>query len=94
MFTVAIVLAVLGVALVVWAFVVDLTLGAWPLAFGTLLIVAAIALSLVAAVRADNAALEEFMRQCQQDHKEYECIAMWRAGDSHTQVVPVVVPIR
>jgi hypothetical protein len=22
-----------------------------------------------------------FMSQCMQDHKEYECTAMWRAGD-------------
>lgn len=25
-----------------------------------------------------------FMDACLQDHKEYECTAMWRAGESHT----------
>lgn len=23
---------------------------------------------------------EKFMRECQQDHKEYECDTMWRVG--------------
>lgn len=33
---------------------------------------------------------ETFMQQCQQDHKEYECTAMWRAGDTS---FPVVIPM-
>ena len=33
----------------------------------------------------------EFMRGCLQDHKKYECIAMWRAGDKND--LPVIVPI-
>lgn len=42
----------------------------------------------------DAAKRERFIAQCTQDHKEYECVAMWRAGESHTQVVPVVIPTR
>lgn len=44
----------------------------------------------------DQKAYKEFMRQCMQDHKEYECLAMWRAGERNTQVIPmpIVVPVR
>lgn len=36
------------------------------------------------------AARRAFMAECLQDHKQYECTAMWRAGES--QVVPVFIP--
>jgi hypothetical protein len=34
---------------------------------------------------------EWFMERCLKDHKDYECDAMWRAGDSSANMV--VVPI-
>jgi hypothetical protein len=37
---------------------------------------------------------DAFMVACQKDRKEYECVAMWRAGDSHTTVMPIVMPVR
>ena len=38
-----------------------------------------------------SASHARFMGQCMQDHKEYECTAMWRAGDNGQSTV-VVVP--
>lgn len=37
-----------------------------------------------------------FMQQCMEDHKEYECTAMWRAGETKTTTVPVpiIIPTR
>lgn len=38
---------------------------------------------------------DAFMEQCQEDHKEYECTAMWRAGSrSSSTVVPMPIIIR
>lgn len=36
---------------------------------------------------------KEFMGECQKDHKKYECTAMWRRAEDHSQtvVMPVVV---
>lgn len=48
---------------------------------------------IVMAIRSDNENFHRFMTQCQTDHKEYECYAMWRAGESHVTAVPVVVPV-
>lgn len=42
-------------------------------------------------VHRSNAEYAKFMRGCLQDHKKYECIAMWRAGDNND--FPVIVPI-
>ena len=33
-----------------------------------------------------------FMRQCMEDHKEYECTALWRAGDRASPDL-IVMPI-
>src|SRR3954462_1642193 len=45
-------------------------------------------------VKRENAAHDRFMAQCMQDHKEYECTAMWRAGDSGPPaVIPMFIPI-
>ena len=36
-----------------------------------------------------------FMRQCMEDHKEYECTALWRAGDRSAPdvlVLPIPLP--
>lgn len=31
---------------------------------------------------------EEFMKDCLKERKQYECTAMWRAGDIHAVVIP------
>lgn len=65
--------------IVVCIAVVLLAAGAW----GTMVI-----------VNQDSEARASFMRQCLEDRKEYECVAMWRAGQSHTTVVPIYTPTR
>lgn len=42
-------------------------------------IIAIIAM-LVVDVRKTTSARDAFMEQCLKDRKEYECVAMWRAG--------------
>ena len=42
-------------------------------------------------VHRSDAEYAEFMRGCLQDHKKYERMAMWRAGDKNDY--PVIVPI-
>lgn len=34
---------------------------------------------------------EKFLSECMTEHKEYECLSMWRSGDK--EVVPVFFPI-
>lgn len=34
-----------------------------------------------------------FMKECLTERKQYECTAMWRAGDSSTTVMPIVIPM-
>lgn len=42
-----------------------------------------------------NVKYKTFMAQCAQDHKEYECVAMWRAGDNLGFIpIPIVIPSR
>jgi hypothetical protein len=60
--------------------------------FFVLIIGAVVALCIWAAVET-NDTYKEFMRQCQQDHKEYECYAMWRSTVNHDHVQTVVVPV-
>ncbi len=36
---------------------------------------------------------QAFMADCMQERKAYECAAMWRAGESHTTVVPMPVVV-
>ena len=36
---------------------------------------------------------KRFMAECQQDKKRYECEAMWRAGEDHEHLIPVVIPM-
>jgi hypothetical protein len=46
------------------------------------------------AIKHQNAVYARFMAGCLQDHKEYECMAMWRASDSRPPaVIPVPIPI-
>lgn len=45
-------------------------------------------------VHRSNAQYAEFMQGCLQDHKKYECMAIWRAGDrnAYPLIVPLPVP--
>lgn len=51
----------------------------------------AVGLIIAWAIRAANAQRAEFMAACMQDRKEYECVAMWRAGSASPVLVPVYV---
>jgi hypothetical protein len=46
------------------------------------------------AIKADSDAQDAFMAECRKDKKQYECTAMWRAGDSHVAPIPIVIPVR
>ncbi len=50
------------------------------------------ALVLYASSRAEKE-WQEFNTECVKDHKQYECSAMWRAGESQTVVVPIPVVV-
>lgn len=41
----------------------------------------------------DGRCRAEFLKECQQDHKKYECVAMWRAGKNGAYV-PIVISTR
>ena len=57
----------------------------------SLLAGAAVLISLLAfAISEDNRDEAHFMAECAQDHKAYECEAMWRAGEPKLIAVPVV----
>lgn len=45
-------------------------------------IVAAVVGFAAYALKVSQETQHRFMTQCMQDHKEYECTAMWRAGDN------------
>lgn len=47
--------------------------------------------ALVLGIIGNASARNRFMAECLKDRKEYECTAMWRAGDSHVIAVPVVI---
>jgi hypothetical protein len=40
-----------------------------------------------------EAKYQKFHTECIQHRKEFECAAMWRAGNTDTVVVPVIVPV-
>lgn len=65
----------------------------WAMFAGVLCILVAIGLVLAEAAERETKEHSDFMEQCTHDHKAYECAAMWRAGEDHTTVVPVVVPV-
>lgn len=92
MFVVGIILAAVAALLIVAAFI---SYDGGALFFsGLSCLVAAGVFLMVGAVQSDSRAQAAFMAQCLQDHKEYECVAMWRAGESHTQVVPMPIIVR
>lgn len=61
-----------------------------------LIFVAALLVASVLAIWSEYDAYQKFMAQCRQDHKEYECTAMWRDGSSRSVLVPmpIVIPAR
>ena len=44
----------------------------------------------VYAFKTGENAHRRFMTQCMEDHKEYECTAMWRAGSSEAPTIMLV----
>lgn len=42
--------------------------------------------------RVDAAEKADFMAECLKDRKSYECVAMWRAGDTKVVPMPIVIP--
>lgn len=60
-------------------------------------IVGVISLIVIApfAIMAENESESAFMAECLADNKkQYECTAMWRAGENNTAVMPMPVIIR
>lgn len=63
----------------------------FPMTFGSLMVVVLLlGVALVAwAVQRNRAIYAEFMSGCEQDHKHYECMLLWRASD-HERDGPLV----
>lgn len=62
---------------------------------GVAVIVVGVAILAYLNVAKEREAHTRFMRQCIQDHKEYECTALWRAGDRPSTdllVIPIPLP--
>lgn len=71
-------------------------MGDWVLDHLGGIFVVAIVLLLVLAVAGGvekEKTRERFMEQCVKDRKEYECIAMWRAGEPQVVPVPIIIPM-
>lgn len=62
---------------------------------GTLLVLFLVGCVWLVIVAADHSmkAKTKFMDECKKDHKEYECTAMWRAGEPDVVPMPVVIPM-
>ena len=72
-------------------------IGDWILDNSGKVIVALIALLVVAmfmAAKTNAEARKAFMAECTQHRENYECIAMWRAGEKNNTYIPVVIPVR
>lgn len=54
--------------------------------FGLLLV------ALFFAAKSESEQRARFMQDCTAERPEYECTAMWRAGEKHTTYIPVVIP--
>lgn len=54
-----------------------------------IVIIVVLGYGLVVGAREKEKARKAFMAECVKDHKEYECTAMWRAGEPKTVVVPI-----
>jgi len=62
--------------------------------WGPLLVLFAFTLWAVSVgAEAEKKKRDDWMAECRADGKKnYECVAMWRAGEKHTEVVPVFIP--
>lgn len=59
------------------------------------LLVLGVATASYVAISRDRAEHMRFVRQCMQDHPEYWCTALWRAGRASTPdllVLPMLIP--
>jgi hypothetical protein len=54
----------------------------------------ALAVSVYMAITTYEAEKSAFMDECLQHRENYECVAMWRGGNSNVVPVPVVIPVR
>ena len=72
-------------------------MGDWILDnFGWFLVAFAVVI-IALGVMAGNASMRDrmaFMEDCMKDRKEYECTAMWRAGQPSVVPMPIVIPVR
>jgi len=61
-----------------------------------LTIVLAFAAGTYWALQAEAKQRAAFMAECQQERKHYECVAMWRQGESSVAPMPmtIIVPVR
>lgn len=91
MTTIALTTVVLSLVIMVAAFALDRPGG---VLVGVLLFVAGCIVGMVGDTLSAERAEQAFMAECTTERKRYECVAMWRAGETGTQVVPVVVPVR
>ena len=57
-----------------------------------LLTIAAIIVGNIVSTKWREEERHAFMVACLKDRKEYECTAMWRAGESHEQIIPIFIP--
>lgn len=62
----------------------------WVLAGLFVLVIALFVLGAIGEVKQK----ETFMAGCTEVYPQFECTAMWRSGNSRTQLMPIVVPVR
>lgn len=58
-----------------------------------LLVITGLGVAVVHDARQDAKEHKHFMEQCLKDHKEYECTALWRAGEDHDNTAVIPMPI-
>jgi hypothetical protein len=65
----------------------------WSVWLAVILTVGLLAGLVVVAAKSEAEHKARFMAQCMQDHKEYECTALWRRGDPSVVAVPIPIII-
>lgn len=73
---------------------IDFCVDMWGFILFVLLVVVGIFALVYVIADADIKAKNEFIAECMQHQEHYQCVALWRAGESHDQVVPVFIPVR
>lgn len=65
--------------------------------FGWVLVAAIVVMGalFMAAEKSKSEAKQKFMDECLKERKQYECTAMWRAGQSQSgsTYVPIIIPM-